>query len=263
MDCPTSAGHDTAEAYVAGTLPDDEQEAFERHFYGCAACLAQVQTLQDVRDRLASVPPVPRAADPRWQAAPWLGLALAAGVMAVGGWWWQHGGLRPSPAPTPSAAPPSAAEPALEAPGRRSVLARLATVVPPRYVPPTVPGQTPAAGSADEAMAHYAAGRYDRAAGALQVLSDARPTDPGLAFFWGISELVIGHTDAAREGLTRAIAAGAPPYADEARFYLAKAYLADDAVDLARLELQYAVSRDAGPEGEAQRILAALDRLPD
>jgi hypothetical protein len=58
------------------------------------------------------------------------------------------------------------------------------------------------------------------------------------------------------------VSADVQPYADEAHFYLAKVHLARGDVDLARRELQYAVGHEAGPEGEAQRILAALDRLP-
>jgi tetratricopeptide (TPR) repeat protein len=111
-------------------------------------------------------------------------------------------------------------------------------------------------------MAHYVAGRHREAAAALRALSKDTPTDPGIAFFWGISELALGRPAAAREGLTRAIAADVQPYADEAHFYLAKAYLAEEVVDQARKELRYAVEHEAGPEGEAQRLLAALDRLP-
>ena len=70
------------------------------------------------------------------------------------------------------------------------------------------------------------------------------------------------HADAAREGLTRAISADVQPYADEAHFYLAKVYIAEDAIDLARQELRYAIAHEAGPEGEAQKLLAALDTLP-
>jgi hypothetical protein len=277
MNCPIETGRDVAEAYVAGSLPDAEQEAFEQHFFTCAACLAQVQLLQDVRDRLASVPAVPRAPDPRWQAAPWLGLALAAGLVAAVSWWWQGGTTQragtsppaaasrtgpaaPSAAPAPPPAP--APDPPVEAPGRRAVLAQLAMVVPPRYVPLAVRGETPAAGSFDAAMAHYVAGRHDEAAGALQILSEEKPADPGIAFFWGISELVVGHADDAREGLSRAIAAGVQPYADEAHFYLAKVYLAEDQVDLAKMELRYAIEHGAGPEGEARRLLQALEQLP-
>jgi predicted Zn-dependent protease len=129
-------------------------------------------------------------------------------------------------------------------------------------VPPGGAAEAPAAGSFDAAMADYVAGRHAAAAATLQALSEARPTDPGIAFFWGISALVTGRTDDAREGLTRAIAADVQPYADEAHFYLAKVYLAEGTIDLARQELQYAVEHQAGPDGEARRILAALDRLP-
>ena len=52
MDCPLRSGHDLAEAYVAGTLPEAEQDAYEQHFFSCSMCLAQVQTLQELADRL-------------------------------------------------------------------------------------------------------------------------------------------------------------------------------------------------------------------
>ena len=285
MDCPLRSGHDLADAYVAGTLPEAEQDAYEQHFFSCPACLAQVQTLQDLADRLRQLPApvVPHhKPTPGWTAAPWLGLAMAAGLLAAFGWWWQGDvnrppppgiatgpGTTPSPTPTPGEAPPAPAtvtppSPApVEAPSRRAVLAQLALIVPPRYVPIAVrSGEGPPAGSFDAAMAHYVAGRHREAAAALGALSQATPADPGIAFFWGISELAVGRPAAAREGLTRAIAADVQPYADEAHFYLAKAHLAEGAVDQARRELRYAVEHEAGPEGEAQRLLTALDRLP-
>jgi hypothetical protein len=283
MDCPITSGRDLAEGYVAGTLSEAEQDAFEQHFFTCSACLAHVQMLQEVKDGLRRLPaaiPGHRPVSASWATAPWLGLALAAGLVAAVGWWWQ-GGVGPAPAPPPVAVGPGASSDPTPAPGpgpavppaagatqptdtptRRAVLAQLALVVAPRYVPIAMRGEGPPAGSFDAAMAHYVAGRHREAAAALKTLSAAQPGDPGIAFFWGISELVLGHSDAARQGLTRAIAADVQPYADEAHFYLAKVYLAEDAVDAARRELRYAVSHEAGPEGEAARILAALDRLP-
>ena len=294
MDCPLRSGLDAAEAYVAGTLPEAEQDAYEQHFFSCPACLAQVQTLQELADRLRQLPApavLHRTPRPGRAAAPWLGLALAAGLVAAFGWWWQGGLTRPpappvaagrgapatatpaptTPAPTPvpepgatSPAPPgpTASTPPIEAPSRRAVLAQLAMIIPPRYVPIAMRGEAPPAGTFDAAMTHYVAGRHGEAAAALRALSEATPADPGIAFFWGISELAVGRPAAAREGLTRAIAADVQPYADEAHFYLAKAWLAEGAVDRARTELRYAVEHEAGPEGEAQRLLAALDRLP-
>jgi hypothetical protein len=276
MDCPITSGRDLAEGYVAGTLSEAEQDAFEQHFFTCSACLAHVQMLQEVKDGLRRLPaaiPGHRPVSESWATTPWLGLALAAGLVAAVGWWWQGGsspappppavavGPPATPAPAPGPAAPTATPPG-EAPTRRAVLAQLALVVAPRYVPIAVRGDGPPAGSFDAAMAHYVAGRHREAAAALKTLSAAQPSDPGIAFFWGISELVLGHSQAARQGLTRAIAADVQPYADEAHFYLAKVYLAEDAIDPARRELRYAVSHEAGPEGEAARILAALDRLP-
>jgi hypothetical protein len=283
MDCPLRSGHDLADRYVAGTLSEAEQDAFEQHFFACAACLAHVQQLQDIRDGLRESPApaaASRPASPSFGKAPWLGLALAASVVAAFGWWWQRASVPtpgqpiadgrrlpgasdpPSRPASPSTPTPPATAP-VEGPVRRTVLAQLALVVPPRYVPITVRGGSgPPAGTFDAAMAHYVAGRYRESAAALQALSEATPADPGIAFFWGISELMLRRPDAAREGLTRAVSADVQPYADEAHFYLAKVHLAQGAVDLARRELQYAVEHEAGPEGEAQRILAALDRLP-
>ena len=37
MDCPIGTGADLAEAYVAGTLPEAERDAFEQHFFACSA----------------------------------------------------------------------------------------------------------------------------------------------------------------------------------------------------------------------------------
>src|SRR4030095_8888515 len=38
---------DTAERYVAGTMPESERTSFEDHFMACEECFRTVQTLQD------------------------------------------------------------------------------------------------------------------------------------------------------------------------------------------------------------------------
>jgi TolA-binding protein len=276
MDCPLRSGHDLAEPYVAGTLAEPDQSAFEEHFFSCQACLAHVQMLQEVRDRLAAVPARPKAPDPRWAAAPWLGLALAAGLVAAIAFWWNDGSV-PRQAQAPTAAPveapgpvtppvtapaPAPAPPApTPAPTRRDVLGQLAMMVPPRYVPISVRGAAPA-GSFDAAMAHYVAGRYGEAAAGLRALAAAGPSDPGVQFFLGVSDLASGRIAEGRAALTRVVDADAQPYTDEAHFYLGKAALAAGDIPAARRELRVAVSKEAGPDGEAARILAELERLP-
>jgi TolA-binding protein len=280
MDCPLRSGQDLAEAYVAGTLPESEQTAFEQHFFTCQACLSHVALLQDVRDRLASVPSRPKAHDPRWKAAPWLGLALAAGLLAAFGWWWRDGDETPAPqqaavtapasapvetptsAPAPTTAPTPVAPPATPAPGRRELLGQLALVVPPRYVPLAVRGASAPAGTFDAAMEHYVAGRYAEAATALKTLSASHADDPGVQFFLGVSALATGRTAIGRQALERVVTLDVQPYADEAHFYLGKAAIASGDLAAATRELTLAEGKAAGPEGEATRILAAIARLP-
>jgi hypothetical protein len=286
MDCPLRSGHDLADAYVAGTLAEPDQAAYEEHYFSCPECFAQVRLLQEVRDGLRAAPARPAAhhARPRpWvSSTPWFGLAAAAGLLAAFAYWYRDEApsqarqqppvqapapVVPAPAaPSVAANPPGAAPrppaPGPAAPTRRQALQQLAMIVAPRYVPIAVRGGEPSADRFDAAMRHYVAGRHRDAARDLAALADERPSDPGVAFFLGISELASDRPAAARDALARAAGMGIPPYADEAHFYLGKAALALDDVDAARRELGIAVARESGPEGEAARILAALDKLP-
>ncbi len=62
----------------------------------------------------------------------------------------------------------------------------------------------------------------------------------------------------ARAALQRSAESGVNPYADEAHFYLAKAALRAGDLTTAARELEIAVEREAGPEGEAAKLLAEL-----
>ena len=58
--------------------------------------------------------------------------------------------------------------------------------------------------------------------------------------------------------LQRSANSGVSPYADEAHFYLAKAALKAGDLTSATRELQIAVEREAGPEGDAAKLLAEV-----
>jgi TolA-binding protein len=171
-----------------------------------------------------------------------------------------------TPAVTPSGAPstsPSTSAEARQAPAapvdRAALLRQLAVVVAPPYLRLATRGATEPASDFDGAMEHYAAGRYAPAAEALRPLADGAASSAVRArFFLGICELVLGRVDDGRAALSTVAASGTTPYADEAHFYLAKAALAAADVDTARRELAIAVDREAGPEGEAARLLARL-----
>jgi TolA-binding protein len=165
-----------------------------------------------------------------------------------------------APAPTPST-PPAPARPSSE--GR---LERWARVVPPQYVALTTRSAQDrdaeeSSRRFEEAMTHYAAGRYREAVEGLQVLADRAPSAAHVHFFLGISELMTDNVSRARGALQRSADSGVSPYADEAHFYLAKvAFRAGDLTAAAR-ELEMAVEREAGPEGDAARLLAELRKV--
>ena len=169
----------------------------------------------------------------------------------------------PAPNAVPGPASQSPARPNPPRPTSEGRLERWARVVPPQYVALT----TRSAQDADadessrrfaEAMAHYSARRYREAADGLQVLADRAPGAAHVDFFLGISELMTDNVSRARVALQRSAESGVSPYADEAHFYLAKAaFRAGDLMGATR-ELEIAVEREAGPEGEAAKLLAEL-----
>ena len=292
MDCPLRSGHDLADAYVAGTLPEAEQDAYEQHFFSCSACLAQVQTLQELGRP-------PAAAAGRRGRAPHAGTGLDVGPVARPGARGRPGrGVRlvvagrrepapgarrsrrpparrrrPAPNPNPTANPSGPTVPPL--PPEHPVVDRPRRGAQPPRRPRPARADRAAPLRAPRGARRGAAGRQlRRGHGALRGRPPSRSGGgPGRAVAGHADRsghrVLLGHQRAGGRpsgrrpgGLSRAIAADVQPYADEAHFYLAKAYLAEDAVDQARRELRYAVEHEAGPEGEAQRLLAELDRLP-
>jgi hypothetical protein len=50
MDHSYAEEHDLAESYLAGRLSDSERDAFEAHYFDCAACLERLETAEDFRE---------------------------------------------------------------------------------------------------------------------------------------------------------------------------------------------------------------------
>ncbi|MEO7274529.1 MAG: zf-HC2 domain-containing protein [Vicinamibacterales bacterium] len=265
-----------AEAYVAGELTDDEQARFEDHYFECEACFNAVQHLQDLQailpaNRNAAGQPatiVPPSL-PLGRRIPGWAMVAAASLIAAAGLWGARTVLTPpaDPAvattaavpttipPTPPESPIPAADPWLT----------LAVVTPPIYAPlPTraAASTTATARAFEAAMADYTAADYERAAAALSALSPRAPADARVQFFLGVTHLLAGQVELARAPLERAVATRLTPYADEAHFYLAKTALATRDRAQAEAELRKAIRLGAGPEGEAARLLDALQTLP-
>jgi TolA-binding protein len=233
-----------------------------------------------------------RSTGPRWLAsgATWVGLAAAASLAAMLIWspWRPRDTASPrpegavaqqaappsQPAPsipsqtapkpesnTPSTATPSGSGSSKPAPAQTRPLISLdalALITPPPYVPLPTRGADPSAAAFASAMTSYAKKDYRGAIEGLKPIVDAQPEATHAAFFLGVSYLAAGDAASASAVLNRVAASNVAPFADEAHFYLAKAALRAHDLDRAERELTIANERQAGPAGEAAKLLQAL-----
>ena len=245
MDCATVRAEDIAERYLRGELAEAEQEAFEDHLVGCAACHEEVAGLCELRAELertreqivaeAAIRPSP------WRR-PWV-LAVAAAVVALaaGLALWMR---------------------LQEAPGSKLELAELAKVDPPAYAPVRLRGsEADAARRFREAMELYAASDWRGALPVLRAAAGLDPEAPHFAFYLGACALLAGETDEAITQLQRTADLGDTPFLEEALFYLAKAQLRAGDVTAARDSLLKVILLNGDRSEEAQSLLNRLDAL--
>jgi hypothetical protein len=245
------------EGYLKATLPPQEQEAFEEHYFECAACFEMLQTYRalqaEIGTSVASMPaiPEPRPRMSRW----WFAIARAAALVLIAGftWWLRNPASIVPPQPelaagTPVQAPPTTAPAPLppekidsrtqsKAPPTMS-LTTLAQVEPAVYIPSALRGSTDDATERFQvAMRRYVDGDYEGAIPGLQAAMELNSKAPHVAFFLAISNRLTGRLEPAIADLERAIALGESPYLEEAHFYLAQSRLRQGSVQATRAEL--------------------------
>ncbi len=169
MTCQRYADAETAERYVSGQMDEAEQTTFEEHYFGCDACFALVQRLQDVRTVLAGQPRtvaaatattsgaaasspaaptpatpapvtvVPFSRAPRRQVV-WWGLAAAATVILAVGIWrsTQSGAALPDTPQQARQETPVTPPPATPAPSQPTQSATPSSVTPAPVTPAPV-----------------------------------------------------------------------------------------------------------------------------
>ena len=210
-----------ASRYAAGTLSTHETAAFEEHLLLCDSCQEAVR--QAVLIRAAVEMPSARKTR-RKVAALVVAAAAVAGIVM----------LRP-------------ADPVLR-------LGEIGSVVPGFEGMPVRVGDEGAASQADRGMAAYLEQDF---AHAEEFLSEAAASDPtpGVHFFLGITRMRLGDTGGAADALRAATRPVENPYAEEARFYLAKAHLARGEPDRA-LQVLDDLAGGGGPAAPHARALA-------
>lgn len=294
MTCQRSRKTEQFEDYLLGRMPEEEQAAFELHYFACDECLALLETMRAVQAELASglapaaTVPSSQVRLSSWRVRP---LAIAAGIGAIvvaGGLFLWEGGRRSDQLPAggspplvadagdeaaPTMVPPGDASgetPAAgEKPGadeaprvapRRRSLAQLAQFTPPPYLALTLRGGE--AASVDDAftagMQRYMGRDY---AGAREALTRAVAADPGrpaAQFYLGICQLHAGEAEAAAASFARTVSLGDSIYYEDAHFFLAKARLAQGRVADARAALQTVATLAGDREADARALLREL-----
>lgn len=82
MSCSMGRDQDRAARFIEGELPEEEHEAFERHFLECPDCLALMQALAELPAVLSEAPAVAAPAR-RWRPLGLAALTAAAASFAI------------------------------------------------------------------------------------------------------------------------------------------------------------------------------------
>ena len=292
MDCSLIQRDNIAERYLAGRLAREEQDDYELHFFECDRCFSELCQMRTLREALQEAAPARPGRLRPWQAARgrwhWpAAVAVAASAVVVSVLVLQHDSPQLSQAggthtdttsatglvPTTPAVPGTITRGAQPPPevhvrpdngqSRASLLARIAKVEPPRYAPSILRGaHDEASRRFSEGMQHYVAGEYRAAVPLLKKAASLDPTRADAAFFLAAAELLAGDPSAARDGFERVLELGDTPFAEEARYYLAKAQLGQADVASAKVTLARIVADGGEFAIEATRLLSSLDELP-
>jgi hypothetical protein len=271
MDCDRVAREEILEGYLTVRLSEEDRDAFEQHYLGCARCFDALQTLQAIREELrrtgASIEAAPIRSRRPWMAAAGLA-AVVVLALAVGVW------MRQAPAGSGGRSPDAAAraqlpeEPPAQAPNTSGAPERsfeqLARIEPPTYEPLRLRGVP------DEATARFQSGmeRYRRRdyAGAADELRSAAALEPDgahILFFLGLSHLMLSQDAAAVDRLQATIALGDSSYLEEAHWYLAKAFLRRKDAGAARAHLKVLIELRGSRRDEARQLIIQLDKVKD
>ena len=108
------------------------------------------------------------------------------------------------------------------------------------------------------AMALYQRQDYAGSASALRSVADAHPDFVAAKFYLGISLLLAGDRIAGIQELRALTEAGAGPYLERARFYLAKGLLAEHDIRRAEEQLEQLIALHGDLEKQATTLLGQI-----
>ena len=256
-ECTRKPAEEFLESYLLGTLPEDEAQRFEEHYFDCPACLSQVEALQAASRQLHLAPRRGFRPTLSWPYR-LAGLGAIAALLLIG-FVVLHGKRPPQPtmAHSPVTAPPAEQAPSKPAGPASLAVAQLADLALPPFRGSTLRGE-----SQDP---HFTAGMKDYAqrdcAHAVTALSQVPAEDQdSLAsrFFSGVCRMHQGDLSGASKALRALAEAGDSPQQEAALYYLAQIALASNDAAAARRYLGRTVALRGDFERQARAQLTQL-----
>jgi TolA-binding protein len=248
MDCETVERENIPERYLAGALDAPLKEQWEQHYFACDRCAELLATWQAIDRplrqradaiRRESLRPKPSA---RWL---WAGAAIAAAVAIGVGVEMSMPRQKPQVAQVVAPAP---VNPWLE----------LARLDPPAYQPNTFRGAgSKADAQFQAAMEAYLRRDYAQAATGLRAALELDPDAAASRFFLGACDLLTGDSTSGVRELER-VASGDSPFAQEARFDLAKGHLQQNDPTRAMADLRQLTDVPGDFQEPARQLLARV-----
>jgi TolA-binding protein len=272
-NCIGAPARQWLEQYVEGTLPEDDAQNFENHYFDCPVCLRELQAIQAVQGALRQHP-IP-VTQPRrvldwpisWPVMVSFGALAAALILGFFAFrTMSHMGqpagnvavTKPAPAPQATQNP---TEPNT-APAQPTVqIAELADLRLPSYHAPVLRGETENT-AFENGMKQYVAGDCMGAAKTLSQVEQNGPDAVAARFYSGVCRMHAGDLPGAAAALRHVAAAGDSPYQESAFYYLAQIALAQSNAAEARRELNQVVSLRGDLEHQARRQLQQISPAP-
>jgi len=244
------------ERYIQGTLPEDEAQQFEEHYFDCSACLAQVQALQAVALRLRNEPRKAARAPIPWPIRVAALTAIAA-MLVIGFFTFRLKHTSPPQQAVAAAPATPAAKPSPQPSLAAGAISRLADLTMPAFQASNLRGQ---AGDPhfDEGMKAYTRQDCQSTVKALSQVPAQDEDSLAAQFFMGVCQMRNGNLGTATRILESVANAGDSPQQEAALYYLAQVALERNDANSARRYLTRTVSLHGDFETRARAELNKL-----
>jgi hypothetical protein len=255
-DCTGTLTDRCLERYIQGTLPEDEAQQFEEHYFECSDCLTQVEALQAVTRRLGTLPRTPAKAPIPWPVRVTALLAIAA-MLVIG--FIAFRVKRETPHQQAVAVTPVApvAKPAATPSLAAAAVSRLADLTMPAFQARTLRGESNDL-NFDSGMKAYA---HEDCPSAVKDLAKVPVHDEdslAARFFMGVCQMRDKDFGAASKSLESVANAGDSPQQEAALYYLAQIALERNDPGAARRYLVHTVSLHGDFESRARAELSKI-----